>query len=93
MTFDVACSVNEEAAAKYHCSGMLILLIAACYQMIPLTTKRSTCNSNISAITKPHAKRFEPLGQGPRWSCLMKKTGGRKSRVRVLVRPELGYCV
>jgi hypothetical protein len=23
------------------------------------------------------------VGQGPRWSCLMKKTGGRKSRDRV----------
>jgi hypothetical protein len=23
------------------------------------------------------------MGQGPKWSCLMKKTGGRKSRDRV----------
>jgi hypothetical protein len=36
--------------------------------------------SIFSANTKPYAKRLQPVNQGPRGDCLIKKTEGRKSR-------------
>jgi hypothetical protein len=38
------------------------------------------CLSNISANTKPYAKRHKLVNQGPRWVFLMNKTEGQKSR-------------
>jgi hypothetical protein len=55
------------------------------------------CNqplSNIFANSKLYSKSLWPVYQGPRRCCLMKKTRGRKSRVRVpLISSSKGVCI
>jgi hypothetical protein len=53
---------------------------------VSLTTRDqilAILKSIFSAKTKPYEKRLQPVNQGPRGSCLMKKNRGRKSCVRI----------
>jgi hypothetical protein len=57
-------------------------------------TKIGDYKVDFLASTNPYWKRLSPVSQGPRGSCLMKKTRGRKSRVRVpLKRRSMDYCI
>jgi hypothetical protein len=62
--------------------------------LTPLWQKSAITKSIFSANTNPYWKRLYPVSQGPRGSWLMKKTRGRKSRVRVPLKEpsEPAYC-
>jgi hypothetical protein len=51
--------------------------------LTPLWQNSAITKSIFSANTDPYWKRLWPVSQGPRGSCLVKKTRGRKSRFRV----------
>jgi hypothetical protein len=53
----------------------------------PAETDLATLVSNISANTKPYAKRVWPVNQGPIWVLLMKKTESQKSRDTLPLNP------